>query len=355
MKYIYSMKFLITCSFILLGLTSLFSQYTDQINSNRPGISIGAFAVGKNVVQLESGFAHQNYLHSGYNKSTFNAGISFLSVRWGFLFERLELTYQGAYLKGTLTSKLATEPTSTTKKGFTENFLGLKFLLYDPYKKEEKINVYSWKANNRFKLRDLLPAVSLTAGANAQLGKEQPYPYRNYFAQLYRPVFYQNIGVPLDQEPFLHFRATLATQNHFLRTWVLVTNLSYQRILSDYPEKNYIVTLTHTLNPLWSIYLENEGRYSDLFRNNLVRGGAAYLWSDDLQIEATVGANTKNTPGMLFINAGVSYRLDFHKDFQTAAELEAKSLNKQEKQVKKAIRKDSKTQKKRNKKAKRKN
>ena len=28
-------------------------QYTDQINSNRPGASIGAFSVGKNVVQFE--------------------------------------------------------------------------------------------------------------------------------------------------------------------------------------------------------------------------------------------------------------------------------------------------------------
>ncbi len=348
------MKIYLSYFFVVLGLTSLFSQYTDQINSNRPGISIGAFAVGKGVLQFESGFAYQNHFHAGYNQSTFNTGISFLSVRWGFLSERLELTYQGAYLKGTLKSKVASVPKSITDKGFAENFLGLKFLLYDPYKKERKINVYSWKANNSFQWRDLLPAVSLTVGANAQLGN-QPYPYRNYFASLYRPIFYQNIGYPLDKEPFLHYRAMLATQTHFLRTWVLVTNLIYHRFTSDYPEKNYIVTLTHTLNPLWSIYVENEGRYSDLFRDNLIRGGVAYLWSDDLQIEATIGSNTKNKPSMLFVNAGVSYRFDFHKAFTSAAEIEAKSLKKEEKEVKRSIRKDGKTQKKRNRKAKRSN
>lgn len=349
------MKVIKPLCIFLLSFSSLFSQYTDQINSNRPGISIGAFAVGKRVIQMEGGFAFQNFNHSSYNQSTFNAGVNFLSIRWGFWSERLELTYQGAYLKGTLKSKIITTPQYKTEKGLVENFLGIKYLLYDPYKKERKINVYSWKANNGFKLRDLLPAVSLTAGANVQVGKNQPYPYRNYFANLYRPIFYQNLGLPVEKEPILHYRAMLATQTHFLRSWVLVTNLIYHRIQSDYPEQNYIVTLTHTLNPYWSVYVENEGRYSKLFRDNFIRGGLAYLLSNDIQIEATLGANTKNTPGMLFVNAGVSYRLDFHKAFISAAELESKALEKEEKQVRKAVKKDSKTQKKRNRKAKRRN
>ena len=52
--------------------------YTDQINSNRPGASIGAFSVGKNVYQSELGFAY-DYAHSGYNNSTFDAAIGFIS------------------------------------------------------------------------------------------------------------------------------------------------------------------------------------------------------------------------------------------------------------------------------------
>ena len=35
--------------------SKLTSQYTEQINSNRPGYSIGAFSVGKGVIQVETG------------------------------------------------------------------------------------------------------------------------------------------------------------------------------------------------------------------------------------------------------------------------------------------------------------
>ena len=46
----------------LLGLLFLSSigsqaQYTNLINSNRPGFSQGAFAVGVNVIQLETGLS----------------------------------------------------------------------------------------------------------------------------------------------------------------------------------------------------------------------------------------------------------------------------------------------------------
>ena len=41
----------------LFTSSNAIAQYTDQINSNRPGMSIGAFSVGKNVFQSELGFA----------------------------------------------------------------------------------------------------------------------------------------------------------------------------------------------------------------------------------------------------------------------------------------------------------
>ena len=118
-RSIFSVIILATCFFAK-------GQYTDQINSNRPGRSIGAFAVGKSVVQAEAGFAIKRYSHSGYNNSTFNGGISFLSLRWGFLKETLELTYQGQFLSGNLTSKIPTEQIIIPKSGFLQNFIGLK-------------------------------------------------------------------------------------------------------------------------------------------------------------------------------------------------------------------------------------
>ena len=41
-----------------------FSQYTEVINSNRPGSSHGAFSVGVNVLQFESAVSGQTLKHS---------------------------------------------------------------------------------------------------------------------------------------------------------------------------------------------------------------------------------------------------------------------------------------------------
>lgn len=338
------------CSILMLQ-----GQYTDQINSNRPGASIGAFAVGKNIIQFEAGAAYRSYKHSGYNNATFGGKVGFFAVRWGFLAETLELTYEGIYMHGNLTSNLTSVPNVQLQKGFTQNFIGLKYLIYDPFKKEKEVNVYSWKANNGFKLRELIPAVSLTVGPNFNLGKNNTFSYGNVFNNLYRPLFYQNLNTTPDTEPFMHLRATLATQSHFLGTWVFVTNFSYDRYLSDYPEKSYILTLTHTFHPLWSVYVENQGIRSTLYKDTLFRAGAAYLLTDNIQIEATLGSNIKDTPQILFVNAGVSYRLDFHKDYISAEEKEMDALKKGEKSAKKLIRKDSRGERKRNRNAKRRN
>ena len=340
---------------LILNSISIKSQYTDQINSNRPGASIGAFAVGKNVIQFESGVEYRSYKHSGYNSSTFNSGNAFLSVRWGFLFEQLELTYEGVYGFGSLNSKVTSPNSKYYLNGMLQNFVGLKFLVFDPFKKERKVNVYSWKANNRFKIRELLPAISITIGPNINFEKENPFPYGNIFSKLYKPIFFQNIGDKVDEEPFFHLRGTIATQSHFLSTWVLVTNFSYNRYLSDYVEKNYILTLTHNFRPSWSIYIENEGSYSDLYRMTIFRTGVAFLFSNNLHFETSLGMNIKESPSLVFANFGASYRLDFHKDYESSAEIEDKKLKKEEKELKKTLKKTSRAEKKRNKKARKKN
>ena len=54
---------------------------------------------------------------------------------------------------------------SYKRQGFLTNFIGFKYLFFDPFKKEKEINLYSWKAN-QFKIKDLIPAISLTLGTN---------------------------------------------------------------------------------------------------------------------------------------------------------------------------------------------
>ena len=79
------MRFFISILISLFGFFISYGQYTDQINSNRPGASIGAFSVGKNVVQFEGGTELRSYKHRSYNDSKVNANLLFLSVRYGLL------------------------------------------------------------------------------------------------------------------------------------------------------------------------------------------------------------------------------------------------------------------------------
>ena len=61
----------------------------------------------------------------------------------------------------------------------------------------------------------------------------------------------------------------------------------YNRYLTNHSEKSYILTLTHTFHPLWSIYLENQGVYGDRYDDLIFRTGTAYLFTDDIQIEGS--------------------------------------------------------------------
>ncbi len=124
---------LIFCYFSL----SLSAQYTDQINSNRPGASIGAFSVGTRVLQFEAGSEYSNYKHKAYNNSKVNGKIGFFALRYGFLKEQLELTYEGIYQFDQISNRLALPETKKKREGFLRNFLGLKYLIFDPLKKNE--------------------------------------------------------------------------------------------------------------------------------------------------------------------------------------------------------------------------
>ena len=342
------------CVFLFfLATTFTFGQYTDQINSNRPGASIGAFSVGTRVIQFEAGTEYRRYKHKGYSNSEIEGKVGFFALRYGFLKEQLELTVEGIYQLDRLTNRLSRPAYVYNREGFLASHVGLKYLIFDPFRREVETNVYSWKANNRFRLLDLVPAVSLTLGANVNFKNNNPYPFGNVFSALHRPIFYQNLGLRPPEEPIASGRATLATQSHFFGTWVFVTNFTYNRMFTENPETNYILTLTHTLNPLWSVYLETQGVSSKVYVDQIFRLGAAYLFTDDIQIEATLGANSKETPSLFFVNAGVSYRLDFHKDIDPAKKEEEKLLRKQEKGMKKGARKAEKQNNKRNRRARR--
>lgn len=285
--------------FILLLVPFLaISQYTDVINSNRPGLSVSAYAVGKNVLQLEMGVGFEQSDHNLLNTQSNILG-SDLSLRYGLLFEQLELNWEGTFQNESKTFVNSGIETSFAK--FSRNRLGLKYLLYDRYKSAErnKPNLYSWRKNNLFQLKNLIPSVSLYGGATFNL--------------LDNPNF---MG-----DPTVMYRVMVATQSRLTPRFVLISNIAYDRITSDFPEINYLVSLSYAFrNPKWSTFVEHQGISSDRYSDLLLRGGVAHLLGDGLQVDANMGASFKNTPSRIFVSAGFSYRFDFHQDPPPAIE-----------------------------------
>ena len=281
----YKIKNLVVAAFFMIPLIH-YGQHTDQINSNRPGETISAFAVGKSVIQVESGIYGIKENHSILNYDANGFGID-MTLRWGLFMEKLELIadfqYQYEYLNPAIDYP--------ERSDFKQTILGAKYLIYDPFKNYEKnINVYSWKANHSFNWHQLIPAVSVFAGANITL-KDNPY----YFSP----------------EAAISPKIALITQNHFGDgTWVFVTNIIADYIGTDYPSYGYGITLTKGFNRKWSGFIENQGYMSDFYSDAIVRGGAAYLIHDDLQIDASISTSLKDTPSILYGGIGFSWRYD---------------------------------------------
>lgn len=304
-------------NFIAICVLSMFTslsnaQHTDQINSNRPGVTMSAFAVGKSVIQVETGlFAiHENHSLLGYDAKGFGAD---LTLRYGAFMERLEivgnLQYQNA--------DYVTDFSTTTKAGLKQTVLGAKFLIYDPFKNyEKKINLYSWKANQKFNWRQLVPAVSIYAGANFTM-KNNPY----YFSA----------------NPDISPKIMLITQNHLGDgSWVFVTNIIADYVTTDFPSYGYAITLTKGINEKWSGFIENQGYKSDFYSDAIVRGGAAFLLNKDMQIDASISRNFKDTPTVLYGGIGFSWRYDAnYKEVRINLDKEGKKPSKSEKKVEK--------------------
>ena len=276
------------------------AQYTEVINSNRPGVSRSAFSVGTGVVQLEAGPYTVKEEHSLLNYSDSGFGVDF-AARYGFLFPQLEVNIEGIYQNDKRTFTTSLGDLESKRSNFRNLAFGIKYLVYDPYKKEAeeggpKPNIFSYHANKRFSWKSLIPAVSVTVAGQYDTPNN---PYTAPGVEGFSP------------------KVILATQNNFASGFVFVVNLIKDRIGTDFSDFQYILTLTKALNEKVVLFGETQGIKSDFYADNLFRFGGAYLWSKDFQLDTALTFNTKDTPSVFSINLGVSYRFDFHKDPDT--------------------------------------
>lgn len=278
---------------VLIISSSVNAQYTEVINSNRPGGSYSAFSVGKNVIQGEFGLMYEKQKHNLANTKERQFGVDF-AVRYGLLFEQLEIIWDGTYVFDKYTNNAVIPSSTENRSNFTRHTIGAKYLVFDPFiKLRDSINIRSWKANHGLKWKNLIPAVSAYVGANLNFGDNPLLP----------------------NDPTISPKVLIATQSHLLPRLVFVTNFMYDKISSDDPAFSYVLTLTHTFYDLkHSLFIEHQGVKSDAYADAIFRGGAARLISKNLQVDASIGMNVKNTPSRIFGALGVSYRLDHHTD-----------------------------------------
>ena len=332
--------------FLFLMPLLLNSQYTESINSNRPGTSHGAFSVGKDVLQFELGISQLNLNHKYLDNASVK-GISInYNVRYGLHFENLELFLKGGFIKREITNFTINGRFFATRdeKFFNEHKVGLKYLIFDPFKNKDwhGMSMYSWKKNNRIRLTDFIPAISVFTGGDFVLVDHIQYDdhfYRTKQQQYLYP----------GQAPFSPFFG-IATQNHFQGKWVVVNNISIENLVGEYSNINYLFTLTHNLtNPKWSIFVEFQHFDNQIYSDNLFKFGIANLLSKNSQIDLNFGGSLKDTPTYSYFDLGFSQRIDWHKDVSPEEKERLKKLKESVKKQKKSQKSSNKNSKKLNK------
>jgi hypothetical protein len=277
--------------FACLGLQA---QYTDMINSNRPGESFGAYSVGTNVLQFETGIAYGEDNHA-FPLIPDRTQVDFqYQLRYGLFMEQLEIIVDGTFARAEESLQRAGTVSTSNFSNFQRNTIGAKYLIYDPFIQREKDgpNLYSWKKNNRPQWEDLIPAVSVYAGANILFG-DNPFKFSG--------------------EPNVSPKAAILTQNNFAGgKWVLVSNFIVDKPTTDFPTYAGIFTLTHSIYARTGIFAEFQTLISDLYSDEIVRGGVAFLVNKDLQVDISGLVNFKDSPERWRAGIGVSYRIDMH-------------------------------------------
>ena len=287
-------KVLLISFFLNLFLVhNINSQYTEIINTNKPGSSHGAFSVGKNILQFENTAYFSENSHDIINYESQQTGLNF-SVRFGAFLEKLELNIDGNFQM----EKIDDFKYNPVRRSEVSNFkflrFGGKYLIYDPKKGlEDKPNYYSYWANKKFSFKNLIPAVSLYAALNID---SENNPYTAYGVKGISPT------------------VSIILQSNFSKRSVLICNLIGDRIGSTQNDYGYIISLTHAFSGRFISYLENQAIISDFYADNKIELGVAYLINKNIQLDIGSSLNFKSTPKIFAFSFGYSHRFNLNSE-----------------------------------------
>lgn len=279
--------YLFVISFFI-GSVTVFAQYTDVINSNKPGFSESPYSVGKGVYQFESNvFLRNTAITSTFSKPQ-SLGIDLL-FRTSFFLDKLELNAQLTYQK----DKVAFKNIFTSQyftSGLSNMTIGAKYLVYQQAYKDKSKEIRSWKRKNAFDLARLIPSVAVYLGMNTD--------------------FVNDIHKTGSITP----KMGLLLQQNLTQDFNVITNFYYNNIGTDFAQYSYIITLTQSFSNRWSAFFENQMVFQKDQDNLDLGAGLAYLYSRNLQFNTSARLLFEGKTQGYYAGLGVSYRINKHQD-----------------------------------------
>ncbi|MFD0763093.1 transporter [Lutibacter aestuarii] len=264
------------------------AQYTEIINSKRPGFSESPYGIGTGVYQVESGLFFKDSNHKAPLANTKSFGGE-LFLRYARFSEKLEFNAHIAYQKDEFNHEFES---NFKTNGISKITIGGKYLIYQQNYKDKSKEIRSWKRKMAFDKKRLIPSVGVYAGVNTNF-----------------------IGKDYKSDEGISFKGAILLQNDFTDRLVLLTNLIADKISTEEQYYSYIVTMTYAINERWSYFIENQGNiYEELAPEQQFGTGIAYLLSPNLQIDASARTNFFDNYSYLYLTAGFSWRLDRHQD-----------------------------------------
>ncbi|MCL7763220.1 transporter [Polaribacter sp. Z014] len=283
------LKLFITFTILVSNYTQ--AQYTDVINSNKPGFSESPYSVGTGVYQFETNFFYKKTSI----EPTFSIPESFgadLLFRTSFFLEKLELNAQFTYQKDEVTfNNIFTSQYSTS--GLSKFTIGAKYLLFQPEYTDKTKEVRSWRRRHAFDKKRFIPSVAVYLGINTDVVNDL------YKTESVSP----KLGVLLQQNLTNQFN--------------VIYNLYYDKIGTDFSEISYIVTATQNFSDNWSGFIEHQGIFLKHQNNLNIGAGFAYLFNKDFQMNTSARFIKEGKSQGIYAGLGISYRIDSHYDSYT--------------------------------------
>ncbi|MFA7326117.1 MAG: transporter [Candidatus Kapaibacterium sp.] len=268
------MKSTTTLLALLLATTFAFSQRQTTIDSDRPGQSMSAHTVGKNVLQIQTGFDYTSHSNdpSYVPRYSFNVFGNETNVRFGLL-DILEIN-------GTIGYRLYNQ-SYEDKNRKDNNQHGAEFLRVGT-----RVNIIDHDG--------LTPAIAASA--------ELILPFET---DVYKFVDYGFRGMVIIKQPIT-------------KDWAVTGNIGIfdnPAVLEFfYP---YTLNTSYSFNDKLSAFIEIYGYLNaiEFTENGIIDNGdinydagVGYLLNNDLLLDFSIGQDNSFGDGDWYVNAGVSFR-----------------------------------------------